>query len=94
MEKNLNKEKLITQVAEKTGLKRALAQKAVEGVFAAVSDCLAQGGKFQFIGFGSFGVKKRAARKGIHPRTGERIRIKSKKVPFFSPGKKLCDRVK
>jgi DNA-binding protein HU-beta len=90
----LNKETLITHVADKAGLSKADAKKAVEEVFAAVSDCLARGEKFQYIGFGSFGVKSRAARLGINPATKEKMEIKARKVPHFTPGKKLSERIK
>lgn len=81
-------------MAHKTGLKKTEARKAVEHTFTAITDALAKGEKFQYIGFGSFGVKKRAARNGVNPRTKERIRIKAKKVAYFSPGKKLADKVR
>jgi DNA-binding protein HU-beta len=95
MEKEgLNKEKLIVHVAEKTGLTKAQAKKAVEEVFDTISDFLSKGEKFQYIGFGSFSVRKRAARMGINPITKEKMKIKAKKVPYFTPGKKLAERVK
>jgi DNA-binding protein HU-beta len=90
----LNKETLIAHVADKTGLSKADAKKAVEEVFNTVSDYLAKGEKFQYIGFGSFGVKTRAARIGINPSTKEKMEIKARKVPYFTPGKKLSERIK
>ncbi|MDQ7821955.1 MAG: HU family DNA-binding protein [Candidatus Eremiobacteraeota bacterium] len=89
----MNKESLIAQVADRTGLAKAQAKSAVEEVFNAISDCLARGEKFQYIGFGAFFVKKRAARMGINPITKEKMKIKAKKIPSFSPGKKLSERV-
>lgn len=90
----LNKESLITEVADRTGLPKAQAQKAVEEVFRTISEYLAKGEKFQYIGFGSFSLRKRAARIGVNPITKEKIKIKAKTVPYFSPGKKLADSVK
>lgn len=89
----LNKEGLISQVAEKTGLTKTQAKSAVEEVFSILSDHLAKGEKFQYIGFGMFGVKERPARTGINPATREKISIEAKKVPYFSPGKKLSEKV-
>ena len=90
----LNKESLIALVADKTGLSRTQVKKVVEEVFGTISECLAREEKFQYIGFGSFSVRKRAARTGVNPVTKEKIKIKAKKVPYFSPGKKLAEAVK
>jgi len=90
----LNKETLIMHVADNAGLSKTDARKAVEEVFAAISDCLARGEKFQYIGFGSFGIKTRAARIGINPATKEKMEIKARKIPHFTPGKKLSERIK
>ena len=90
----MNKEDLIEKVAKKTGLKKVEVRETIETTFGAVTDALAKGEKFQLVGFGSFGVKKRAARNGVNPRTKEKIKIKAKKVAYFTPGKKLADKVK
>ncbi len=89
----LNKETLVSLVAEKTGTTKVQTRAIVEEIFASVSDCLAKGGKFQYIGFGTFHVKTRAARKGLNPRTKENLEIPAKKIPVFSPGKNLRDKV-
>jgi DNA-binding protein HU-beta len=89
----MNKEELISAVAERTGYKKVDVRKTVDEVFGCITGALAQGDKFQYIGFGSFGVKKRAARNGVNPRTREKIKIKSKKVAYFTPGKKLVDKI-
>lgn len=90
----MNKEELITAVAERTGMKKVTVRKTVDEVFGIITTTLAKGDKFQYIGFGSFGVKKRAGRNGVNPRTREKIKIKAKKVAYFSPGKKLAEKIK
>jgi DNA-binding protein HU-beta len=89
----VNKEELITTVAERTGMKKVEVRKTVDEVFGCITSALAKGDKFQYIGFGSFGVKKRAGRNGVNPRTREKIKIKPKKVAYFTPGKKLADKI-
>lgn len=89
-----NKSELIGQVAEATGLSKKDATPVVEAVFEAISDNLAKGEKVQVIGFGTFEVRDRAARKGRNPQTGEEIEIPATKVPAFKAGKALKDAVK
>lgn len=89
-----NKSELIGQVAETTGLSKKDATPVVEAVFEAISDNLAKGEKVQVIGFGTFEVRDRAARKGRNPQTGEEIEIPATKVPAFKAGKALKDAVK
>lgn len=85
---------LINSVAERTGLTKKDATVAVEAVFDVVTETLASGEKVQVIGFGSFEVRDRAARKGRNPQTGEEIEIPATKVPAFKAGKALKDAVK
>ena len=89
-----NKQDLIAKVAEKTSLTKKDSAAAVDVVFGAVSDYLAQGEKVQLIGFGNFEIRKRAARKGRNPQTGKEITIAATKVPAFKAGKALKDAVK
>lgn len=89
----MNKEELINHVAEKTGQKKVEVRQTIDHVFDAITDALASGKKFQYIGFGSFSVKKRAGRNGVNPRTREKITIKPRQVAFFTPGKRLSDKV-
>ena len=89
----MNKEELISAVADRTGFKKVDVRKTVDEVFCAVTDALAAGDKFQYIGFGSFGVKQRASRNGVNPRTQEKIEIKGKKVAYFTPGKALVEKI-
>ncbi len=90
----MNKTELITKVAEMTELTKKDATKAVDAVFASISDALQDGDKVQIIGFGNFEVRERSARKGRNPQTGEEIEISASKVPAFKPGKALKDVVK
>ncbi len=89
-----NKAQLIETVAEKTGLTKKDATVAVDAVFGSIQDYLKEGEKVQLIGFGTFEVRHRAARKGRNPQTGAEIEIPASKVPAFKPGKALKDAVK
>jgi len=89
----MNKGDLINEVAKATCTK-AEAVKAVDAVFNAVKKSLKKGDKVTLVGFGTFSVAKRAARKGRNPQTGKEIKIKAKKVPKFTAGKGLKDAVK
>ena len=89
----MNKSQLVAKVAEKAGLTKKDAEKAVNGLFASVQEALVSGDKVQMIGFGTFEVKQRAARTGRNPQTGEEIKIAAAKVPAFKAGKALKDAV-
>lgn len=89
-----NKADLIDGVVSKSGLTKKDATAAVEGLFDVVTETLAEGERVQIIGFGSFEVRDRAARKGRNPQTGEEIQIPATKVPAFKAGKGLKDAVK
>ncbi|MFV1457194.1 HU family DNA-binding protein, partial [Bacillus mycoides] len=73
---------------------KAQAEKAVASVLGGVKDTLAAGEKVQLLGFGTFEVRERAARKGRNPQTGEEMEIAASKVPAFKPGKELKEAVK
>ena len=88
----MNKGELINAVAA-NGLTKKDAETAVNAVFGAIEDALAKGDSVQLIGFGTFGVKERAAREGRNPRTGETVKIAAAKVPTFEAGKGLKDKV-
>lgn len=90
----MNKTDLINEVAETAELSKKDATKAVDALFDAIQNTLAQGDKVQLIGFGNFEVRERSARKGRNPQTGEEIEIAASKVPAFKPGKALKDAVK
>ncbi len=88
----MNKVELINAVAA-AGLTKKDAAAAVDAVFAAIGDALAEGESVQLMGFGTFGVKQRAAREGRNPRTGETVKIAASKVPVFKPGTILKKKV-
>lgn len=89
----MTKAELIAQVAADTKITKVDIEKVINSTFRAISNDLAKGGKTQIVGFGSFEVKERAARKGRNPRTGEPIEIAASKVPTFKPSKFLKDEV-
>lgn len=89
----MNKSDLVGVVAEKSGLTKKDAEKAVNAVFDAVTEALAAGEKVQVVGFGTFEVRERAARKGRNPQTGEEIEIAAAKLPVFKAGKGLRETV-
>ncbi len=90
---SLNKTQLINTIAGETGLTKVQAEKAVKATFTAISDELKGGGSVTLIGFGTFSVFERAARKGKNPRTGKTIDIAAKNVAKFKPGKALAESV-
>ena len=85
----MNKQDLIAAVAEASGLTKADASKAVEGVFDAITGALKKGDEVRLVGFGTFAVSKRKASTGRNPRTGESIPIKARQVVTFHPSLKL-----
>ncbi len=89
----MNKTELAAVVAEKTGLSKADAAKAVAATVDAITDALVEGDKVALVGFGTFAVKERAARQGVNPRTGEKVTIAAAKAPAFKAGKALKDAV-
>ena len=89
----MNKTELIAAVAEKTGLSKKDSDAAVNAVLCAITDALKADEKVQLVGFGSFEVKKRAARIGRNPKTKESIEIPASVAPVFKAGKALKDAV-
>ena len=89
----MNKTELINAVAEKAGLSKKDAEKAVGATIDAVTDALVAGDKVQLVGFGAFEVKCRNARVGRNPKTKETIEIPASKIPAFKAGKALKDKV-
>ncbi|HAO21060.1 MAG: DNA-binding protein [Desulfobacteraceae bacterium IS3] len=88
----MNKGDLVSEVAKVVSTKKE-AQEAVDAVFGAITKALGEGDPVTLIGFGTFKVAKRAARKGRNPKTGKEINIPAKTVPRFTPGKALKDAV-
>ena len=89
----MNRTELIAAVAEKAGLTKKDAEQAVLATLDTVAAAMAAGDKVQLVGFGSFEVKKRAARVGRNPKTKESIEIPASVVPVFKAGKALKDAV-
>jgi len=88
----MNKGDLVNEVAKVVNTKKE-AGAAVECVFSTITKALKKKQKVTLIGFGTFKVEKRKARKGRNPQTGDEIKIKAKRVPKFVPGKALKDAV-
>ena len=88
----MNKGELIAKIAE-AGVSKKDAGLALDAAIAAIGDALAKSESVQLVGFGTFGVKERAAREGRNPRTGEVVKIKASKVPSFKAGKALKNKV-
>ena len=89
----MNKTELIATVAEKTGLSKKDTEAAVNATLLTITETLKAEEKVQLVGFGSFEVKKRAARVGRNPKTKESIEIPASVVPVFKAGKALKDAV-
>lgn len=88
------KSELIAKLAElHPHLTHAHAERAVNRVLEEISKALARGERVELRGFGAFSVRKRPARQGRNPRTGDAVSVKEKAVPFFKAGKELRERV-
>lgn len=90
----MNKAELIEAMANESGLTKADAKKALDAFIKATGGALANGDRVALVGFGSFSVSMREARKGRNPQTGAEITIAAKKVIKFKPGNELADSVK
>ena len=90
----MNKTELVKAVSTQAELSQKDAAKAVDALVETISNTLAKEEKIQLVGFGTFEVRDRAARKGRNPQTGEEIDIAASKVPAFKPGKELKEAVK
>lgn len=90
----MNKPELITTISEKAGLTKKDAGLALESFIDSVIETLSKGDKVQLVGFGTFEVRERAARKGRNPQTQEPMDIPASKAPAFKAGKNLKDVVK
>ena len=87
----MNRMELVAAMAEKTGATKKSADESLKAFIDVVTEALAKGDKVQLVGFGSFEVRKRAARKGRNPQTKEEIKIPASKAPVFKAGKALKD---
>ena len=90
----MTKAELIDKIASGAGLTKSDASKSLDSALDAVKAALKKGQKVTLVGFGTFSISKRKARKGRNPRTGAEIKIAATKVPKFSAGKTLKDAVK
>ena len=89
----MNKAELIAAIAAKTGNTKKAAEEFVNAFVSTVTESLEKGDKVQLVGFGSFEVRKRAARKGRNPQTKEEIKIPASKAPVFKAGRAFKDAV-
>ena len=89
----MNKNELVSSIADKTGLKKSEVEKVVKAFTETVADELKKGEKIQLVGFGTFEVAERPAREGRNPRTGETMKIAASKAPKFKAGKALKDAI-
>ena len=87
----MNKSDLVAAMAAKTGDTKKSAEETLNAFVDVVTEALVKGDKVQLVGFGSFEVRKRAARKGRNPQTKEEIKIPASKAPVFKAGKALKD---
>ena len=85
----MNRKDLIDALAAKTDSSKADADRAISALLEIISDTLKKGDSLSLVGFGSFEVRKRAARTGRNPKTGEELKIKASKVPAFKAGATL-----
>jgi len=90
----MNKAELVGEVANQTGLTRKTSREAVDAIISAITDSLVREERVTLVGFGTFQVRERKARRGVNPQTREAINIPAKKVAKFKPGKGLRERVK
>jgi DNA-binding protein HU-beta len=89
----MNKAELIDAIADSADLSKASAGRALDAAIGTITKALKKGDTVTLVGFGTFSVRKRAARTGRNPRTGEEIKIKASKVPGFKAGKALKDTI-
>ena len=87
--RGVTKAELVDQVARNTDLTKKHAEQIVNTVFESIVDSLRDGDKIELRGFGSFRIRNRGSRIGRNPKTGARVAVPSKKIPYFKPGKHL-----
>ncbi len=85
----MTKSEFVDRVAQKSGLSKRDATKAVDAFLDSITEALKQGEAVSFTGFGKFSAQHRAARQGVNPRTGQRVEIGAATVPKFSAGSAL-----
>ncbi len=85
----MTKAELVEEVARSTELTKKHAEIIVNTVFESIVDSLKSGEKIELRGFGSFRIRRRGARIGRNPKTGDRVKVPAKRIPYFKPGKDL-----
>ena len=90
-QQSMTKAELVEEVARATELTKKDSETVVDTVFQAIKDAINRGDKIELRGFGSFRLRKRQPRTGRTPRTGARVDVPPKRVPYFKPGKELKD---
>lgn len=89
----MNKSELIEKLAERTGLNIIQAEEVVNLIYKKMKDTMVNGGRIEIRGFGSFVVKEYQSYQGRNPKTGDKISVPPKKLPFFKVGKELKERI-
>lgn len=89
----MNKAELINAIAGQTKLSKKMSGIALNAVIDSITGALKKGEKVTLVGFGNFSTRKRAAREGVNPQTGEKLKIPARKVPVFKAGKMLKEDV-
>ena len=89
----MTKAELVEKVANQINLTKKQTEVVVNTVFSSITDSLAEGKKVELRGFGSFRIRQRNARVGRNPKSGQKVDVPSKKVPFFKAGKELRELV-
>ena len=89
----MNKQELVNAIATETGLSKKDTEATLNSFVNVISNALSKKDKVQLIGFGTFETRKRAARTGRNPQTGEEIKIKASTIPAFKPGKSLKEKI-
>ena len=90
----MNKAELVEEVVGQTGLTKKISREAVGAIISVITDSLIREEKVTLVGFGTFRVRERKARRGRNPQTGETIQIRAKKVPKFKAGKNFREAVR
>ncbi len=89
----MNKAKLVEEVADQTGLTKKASREVVDAIISAITDSLVREERVTLVGFGTFQVMERKARRGRNPRTGKELQIPAKKAPKFKAGRSLREAV-
>ncbi|MBA7589905.1 DNA-binding protein HU-beta [subsurface metagenome] len=90
----MNRGELIDKVASEIECTKVEAKRIIKCIIKNVNDCLAKGDTVKLVGFGTFGIRKRTAHMSRNPRTGEKVSVPAKSVPFFKAGEILKEKVK